>query len=112
MRRGQIWWVDLPDPKASEPGFRRPVLIVQADEFNASRINTVVAIVITSNLKLADAPGNIYLSRAKSGLNKDSVANVSQIITLDKNFLIEEVGTLDSSMLRQVDEGLQLVLSL
>ena len=72
----------------------------------------MVAIVITSNLKLADAPGNIYLSRAKSCLNKDSVANVSQIITLDKNFLIEEVGMLDSSMLRQVDEGLQLVLSL
>ena len=112
MRRGQIWWAELPEPKASEPGYKRPVLIVQADEFNASRIDTVIVVVLTSNLKTAAAPGNIHLSKAKSGLSKDSVVNVSQILTLDKDFLTEQVGVLDNSTLRQVDEGLQLVLSI
>lgn len=112
MRRGQVWWAELPEPSASEPGYKRPVLIVQADEFNSSRINTVIVVSLTSNLKLADAPGNVYLPKTKSGLSKDSVANVSQIITLDKSFLTEQVGTLDNVGLNQVDEGLQLVLNL
>ncbi len=112
MRRGQVWWAELPEPSASEPGYKRPVLIVQADEFNSSRINTVIVVSLTSNLKLADAPGNVYLPKTKSGLSKDSVANVSQIITLDKSFLTEQVGALDNVGLNQVDEGLQLVLSL
>lgn len=112
VRRGQIWWAELPEPKASEPGYKRPVLIVQADEFNSSRIGTVIVVALTSNLKLAAAPGNVLLSEVKSGLSKDSVVNISQIFTLDKNFLTEQVGVLDNPTLRQIDEGLQLVLSI
>jgi mRNA interferase MazF len=112
VRRGQIWWAELPEPNASEPGYKRPVLIIQADEFNSSRIKTVVVLALTSNLKLADAPGNVHLLKAKSGLPKDSVVNISQIVTLDKDFLTEQVGVLDNVTLKQIDEGLQLVLSL
>lgn len=112
MRRGEIWWADLAEPQASEPGFRRPVLIVQADEFNLSRINTVVVVALTSNMRLAAAPGNVIIARSKSRLTKDSVANVSQILTLDKGYLIEEIGKLDSRIMQQVDDGLRLVLSL
>lgn len=112
MKRGQVWWAELSAPNASEPGYRRPVIIIQADEFNASRIRTVVTMVITSNLKLADAPGNVLLTKTKAGLPKDSVANVSQVITLDKDFLTEQAGHIDSSTMRQIDEGLQLVLAL
>ena len=111
MKRGQIWWAELPDPQASEPGYKRPVLIVQADEFNSSRISTVIVVSLTSNLKLADAPGNVYISKTKTDLSKDSIANVSQIITLDKDFLTEQIGALDNFTLRQIDAGLQLVLS-
>ena len=112
MKRGQIWWAELPEPGASAPGYRRPVIIVQADEFNTSRINTVIAVAITSNLRLADAPGNLRLSKSKTGLVKDSVANVSQILTVDKSFLTEQIGQLDRVTAQQLDEGLQLVLSL
>lgn len=112
MKRGQILWAELPEPKQSEPGYKKPVLIVQANEFNISKINTVVVVVITTNLKLAEAPGNVYLPRNISGLTKDSVINVSQILTLDKDFLTEGIVTLNNSSMVQVDEGLQLVLSL
>lgn len=112
MKRGQLWWAELPKPVKSEPGYKRPVLIIQANEFNVSKISTVIVVAITSNIKLADAPGNIYLAKAKSGLSKDSVANVSQILTLDKSFLVEPIGTLDRVTISQIDEGLQLVLSL
>ncbi len=112
MKRGQIWWAELPEPAASEPGYRRPVLIVQADEFNASRIRTVIVVVLSSNIHLADAPGNVRLAKAKTGLPKDSVANVSQILTLDKEFLSEQVGQVDNLLAKQIDEGLQLVLGL
>ncbi len=112
MNRGQVWWAELPEPTASEPGYKRPVVIVQSDAFNKSRINTVVVITITSNLRLADAPGNVKLSRTKTGLDRDSVANVSQIITLDKQFLSEQIGQLDVLTIRQIDEGLALVLGL
>ncbi len=112
MKRGQIWWAELPEPSASEPGYKRPVVIVQADEFNNSRIGTVIVVVLTSNLKLADAPGNLHLPKSKTGLAKDSVANVSQILTLDKSFLTEQIGQLDRVAVQQLDEGLQLVLSL
>lgn len=112
MKRGQIWWAALPEPTASEPGYRRPVVIIQSDEFNKSRISTVVVVAITSNLRLAEAPGNVLLAKAKTGLAKDSVANVSQILTLDKAFLSEQIGQLDHLMLQQLDDGLQLVLSL
>ncbi len=112
VKRGQIWWAELPDPIASEPGYRRPVVIVQSDEFNRSRINTVIVTTISSNLRLADAPGNIKLSKGKTGLNRESVANVSQVITIDKRFLSEKVGQLDNVTLQQLDDGLELVLGL
>ena len=112
IKRGQIWWAGLPDPRGSEPGFRRPVVIVQADSYNASAIQTVIVAVITSNLKLAEAPGNIRLTRKESRLPKDSVINVSQLITLDKSFLSEKVSTLRKKHLIGLEDGLRLVLSL
>lgn len=112
MNRGQIWWAELAEPVASEPGYKRPVIIVQANEFNKSRINTVVVIAITSNLRLADAPGNVRLSKTKTGLTKESVANVSQIITIDKQFLVEKIGELDNSTMQELSEGMTLVLGL
>lgn len=102
----------LPTPLGSEPGYRRPVLVVQSDAFNRSQIATVIAVVITSNTRLAQAPGNVFLSQKETGLPKDSVANISQIITIDRNFLTERVGMLSSHLLARVEEGLKLALSL
>lgn len=112
MRRGEIWWASLPEPSGSGPGFRRPLLIVSANSFNESRIGTVIAAVITSNLRLADAPGNVRLSVKGTGLAKSSVVNVSQVITVDKTFLKERIGRLSPRLLHEVDDGLRLVLSL
>lgn len=112
IQRGEVWWADWAEPGGSEPGFARPVVVVQSDDFNRSRINTVVAVVVTSNLRLADAPGNVLLPRKSSGLPKDSVANVSQLITLDRSFLKRRVGRLASHKLAAVESGLRLVLSL
>ena len=112
MTRGEIWWADLPDPRGSEPGFRRPVLIVQSDSFNRSRIQTVLAAVISGNLRLSEAPGNVLLPRRSTGLPRDSVANVSQLITIDRAYLTEQVGTLSEQMQAQVDTGLRLILDL
>ena len=96
----------------SEPGYRRPVLLVQDDVFTQSRISTVVVIILTSNTRLAEAPGNVLLPRDATGLPKDSVANVSQIFTIDKTFLIDRVRTLPEVLQEEVDEGLRAVLSL
>lgn len=112
MNRGEIWWADLPDPAVSEPGFKRPVLVLQSDAFNRSRIDTVVAVALTSNLRLADAPGNVKLSTTKTGLPKDSVANVTQIVTLDKQFLRNKSGKLDRETMLRVEDGVRLVLYL
>jgi mRNA interferase MazF len=112
MRRGEIWWASLPEPSGSGPGYRRPLLIVSANSFNESRISTVIAAVITSNLRLADAPGNVRLPPRGSGLSKPSVVNVSQIITVDKALLTERVGRLTPRLLAAVDDGIRLVLSL
>jgi mRNA interferase MazF len=112
MLRGEIWWATLPSPAASEPGYRRPLLIIQSDDFNRSRINTVIAVVITSNLRLAEAPGNVVLSKQDTNLPKKSVANVSQLITVDKSFLSERVGKIPSTKLGEVEAGVRLVLSL
>lgn len=112
MCRGEIWWASLRTPAGSGPGYRRPVLVVQANEFNQSRIRTVVVMVMTSNLRLAAAPGNVACRRKDTGLPKSSVANVSQIVTLDKSLLTERAGTLPSQLLQQVEEGLRLVLAL
>lgn len=110
--RGQLWWAELPKPTGSEPGFTRPVLIIQAESFNRSRLATVVVMAITSNLQLADAPGNVMLSKNKSGLPKDSVANVSQLSTIDRQTLKEPIAFLDRITMHQIDEGLMLVLGL
>ena len=112
MKRGEIWWAELSVPEGSGPGYRRPVLIVQADAFNRSRISTVVAAVISSNLRLADAPGNIFLSRRLSGLPKDSVINISQLVTLDREYLSDKAGKLSARHMAAVDDGLKLVLSI
>ncbi len=112
MRRGEVWWATLPEPVGSMPGYRRPLVIVQADSFNRSRINTVIAVVLTSNLNLADAPGNVLLGTRSTGLPKDSVANVSQLITIDKQLLTEHVGRLSTLQMRQLEDGMRLVLSL
>jgi len=112
MQRGEIWWAVLPRPKRSEPGYRRPLLIVQSDDFNRSRINTVIAAVITSNLYLAQAPGNVVLSKKTSGLPRKSVVNVSQLITIDKAFFKEKAGALPLKNMQEVDIGIRLVLSL
>ena len=112
MERGEVWWAQLPTPIASEPGFRRPVLIIQSNTFNRSRIRTLLAVVLTSNLRLAEAPGNVSIPASEAGLPKDSVANVSQVITIDRAFLTDKCGKLPSSLMRTVDEGLRLALSL
>ena len=108
--RGEIWWSSLDTPSGSGPGFRRPILVIQSNEFNRSRINSVIAIAITSNLMLANAPGNVRISARASGLKKASVVNVSQIVTVDKSFLGERVGVLKPKYLSAVEEGLRLVL--
>lgn len=92
-QRGEIWWAVLPEPRRSESGYRRPVLVIQADSFNASRIQTVIVAAITTNLQLAEAPGNVLLPARSSGLSRDSVVNVSQLLTLDRNFLTEQAGS-------------------
>jgi mRNA interferase MazF len=112
VQRGEVWWADLGEPRGSEPGFRRPLLIVQADAFNRSRIQTVVAVALTSNLRLVDAPGNVLVPKRTSGLPKDSVANVSQIVTLDRDVLAERAGRLTGGLMAAVEAGLRLVLSL
>ncbi len=112
VQRGEIWWADLAEPRGSEPGFRRPLLIVQADAFNRSRIATTIGVMVTSNLALVDAPGNVLLPKRASGLPKDSVANVSQIVTVDRTTLTERVGKVSADHVAAVDAGLRLVLSL
>jgi mRNA interferase MazF len=112
IHRGEVWWADLPEPRRSEPGFRRPVLVVQADSFNRSLIQTVIVAVITSNLELADAPGNVVVPARSSGLPRDSVVNVSQVLTLDRGFLTEHAGTLPARLQGSIDEGLRSVLQL
>ena len=112
IQRGEIWWADLPEPRRSEPGYKRPVLVVQADSFNLSRMQTAIVAAITTNLELADAPGNVLLPARSVGLTRDSVVNVSQLLTLDRTFLTEHAGTLSPRLQRSVDEGLRTVLQL
>ena len=112
LRRGDVHWVNLRELVGSEPGYHRPVLIVSADSFNDSRISTVVALAISSNLALADAPGNVELPVAAGGLNRDSVVNVSQVVTLDKAQVGDRAGSADAEVMRRVEAGLRLVLQL
>tara|TARA_R110002072_G_scaffold112198_2_gene240992 strand:+ start:1741 stop:2085 length:345 start_codon:yes stop_codon:yes gene_type:complete len=112
VKRGEIWWASMGEPRGSEPGFRRPVVIISSNEFNQSLIQTVICAVVTSNLKLENAPGNFVLKKSKHGIYRDSVVNISQLITLDKTFLTEQIGQLSAKQLMPLNEGLRLVLSL
>ena len=112
VQRREVWWADLDEPRGSEPGFRRPVLVVQADAFNRSRLRTVLCAVLTSNMRLLDAPGNVLLSASATGLQRDSIANVSQIITLDEDYLTERAGRVPAKLMAEVDAGLRLVMDL
>jgi mRNA interferase MazF len=112
IQRGEVWWADLEDPRGSAPGFRRPVVVVQSDAFNRSRIGTVVVVAITSNMRLLDAPGNVLLTSRGAGLPKDSVANVSQLVTVDRDVLTEKVSQLDAATMTAIVRGIRLVLAL
>lgn len=110
IKQGDIFWVDLGIPGGSEPGYRHPHVVIQNNVFNESKINTVVVCAITSNIKRAKAPGNILLKKGEGGLKKDSVVNISQVITVDKSDLIEKAGTLSQFRMRQVIEGIKLLI--
>jgi len=112
IERREVWWADLEEPRGSEPAFRRPVLVVQTDSFNRSRLPTILAVVLSSNLRLLDAPGNVLLPSKVTGLPKDSAAVVTQLVTLDKDCLSEQVGKIPQRLMAQVDGGLKLVLDL
>ena len=110
IAQGDVWWTDLPDARGSGPGFRRPIVVVQGDALNRSRIATVVCVALTSNLKWATAPGNVLLPSSATGLPRESVANVSQVVTLDKTDLTERAGKLSRSKLELVLSGIDAVL--
>ncbi len=112
MQRGDIWWANLPEPAGSGPGYRRPVLVLQSDAFNQSRISTVVVLVITKNVALAKAPGNVLITSRVSGLDVDSVVNVSQIITLDKSLLTDYLSSLTDAKMAKIEAGVRLVLGI
>jgi mRNA interferase MazF len=112
VKRGEIWWASMAEPRGSEPGYNRPVIIVSSNEFNQSLIQTVIVVVVTSNIRLVDAPGNFKITKKQLNINKDSVVNVSQLITLDKTFLTEQVGNLNSKHISFLNEGIRLVLAI
>lgn len=110
LAQGEIWWADLGEPVGSTPGYRRPVVIVQGDSLNLSRISTVVCVPLTSNLKWSTAPGNVRLNASATGLPQDSVANVSQILTIDQDSLVELTGKIDRKKLGLILAGIDIVL--
>jgi mRNA interferase MazF len=112
IHRGEIWWAALPTPTGSGPGKRRPVLVVQGDRFNQSKIATVVCIILTSNIARGDAPGNVVLERGVTGLPKRSVANVSQFVTVDRSLLLRRVKRLPAREMARIEAGLLLILGL
>lgn len=112
LGRGEVWWADLPEPTGSGPGHRRPVMVLQADAFNRSRISTVIVVVLTTNLRLLEAPGNVLVPGPAVGLPRDSVANVSQILTIDRGLLSRRAGRLPPKVLAQIEDGARLVLGL
>lgn len=112
MKRGEIWWVSLPEPYGSEPGYRRPMLIVQADSFNISAIKTVLCAAMTTNMNLGNAPGNVPVAPRRSGLSKPSVVNVSQLVTVDRTLMTERIKLLDAETMNRIDDGLRLVMNL
>jgi mRNA interferase MazF len=110
IKQGDIFWVDLGIPKGSEPGYKHPHVVIQNNVYNVSKINTVVVCALTSNVKRAAAPGNVLLKKGEANLSRDSVVNISQIITVDKSDLIEKIGSLSPLKMKQVVEGLKLLL--
>ena len=110
LAQGDVWWADLPEARGSGPGFRRPVVVVQGDALNRSRIATVACVALTSNVRWATAPGNVLLASSVTGLPKESVANVSQVVTLDKTDLTERTGKLSKSKLELVLSGIDVIL--
>lgn len=110
VSQGEVWWAEVPDPVGSGPGFRRPVVVIQGDALNRSRIRTVVCVPLTSNLKWADAPGNVPLAPHATGLPKESVANVSQVVALDKSTLVKRVGKLPRAKVSLLLSGIDIVL--
>ena len=112
IRRGSVWWVDLGEPSGSEPGLIRPAIVISADAFNRSAIATVVIVVLTSNLRLGSAPGNVVLAKGTAGLPKTSVVNVTQIATVDKTALFEEIGRVGDSFMDTISTGLRRSLTL
>jgi mRNA interferase MazF len=110
IAQGDVFWAELPEPRGSGPGFRRPVVVVQGDALNASRLATAVVVPLTSNVRWASAPGNVVLQARETGLAKDSVANVSQILTIDRGVLSERVGRLSTARLEAILNGVDVVL--
>lgn len=110
INQGDIFWIELGAPSGSEPGYTHPHIVVQNNLFNKSRINTVVVCALTSNLKRAEAPGNVLLAPGEANLPKQSVVNVSQIYTVDKRDLVEKIGTLSSQRVREIFDGFRLLL--
>ena len=110
IAQGDVWWAEIGDPKGSAPGYRRPVIVIQGDAFNRSAIGTVVCVPLTSNVRWADAPGNVLLTGGTTGLSRDSVANVSQVVTLDRVDLVERVGRLPTTKLDLILSGIDVVL--
>lgn len=110
IRQGEVYWIELGAPSGSEPGFRHPHVVIQNNLFNRSRINTVVVCALTSNLKRAEAPGNVLLDKDEANLPKRSVVNVSQLFTVDKRELEEKIGTLSAHRVQQIMDGIRLVL--
>ncbi|MEK7270399.1 MAG: type II toxin-antitoxin system PemK/MazF family toxin [Planctomycetota bacterium] len=111
MVRGEVWWADIPEPAGSGPGYRRPVLVVQADEFNASRLGTVVVAMFTSNMKCQDLPGCVAVGRREGGLPKESVLNLTQVFTVDRRSLTARAGRLSEARMSDVDAVLRTVLA-
>jgi mRNA interferase MazF len=112
MIRGEIWWADLGIPFGSEPGFRRPVLIVQEDAFNKSKINTVIVIPLTTNMIFENAPGNVFIGKEETGLSRDSIIVVPQIGVIDKDRLIEKIIKVSKICIEEVEYGIKLVLGI
>ena len=106
----EVWWADLADPIGSAPGYRRPVVVIQSDPLNRSQLATVVCIVLTSNLRWSIAPGNVLLSAKHTGLDRDSVANVSQLVTIDKRQLTERVGSIPKRQMEAIFSGIDLIM--
>jgi mRNA interferase MazF len=110
IRQGDVYWIDLEGPQGSGPGYRHPHVVVQNNIFNASKIGTVVVCALTSNLKRGESPGNVLLKKGEANLKKDSVVNITQLVTVDKTDLIEQIGTLSPARVRQIVDGIKLLI--